>query len=142
MKGKSYELTANEELLMNIFWEQGRPLTSVDLGEYLTEECKEWKNGYLHNLLKTLLMDKKMLRVTDIIQYGRRYAKQYEPVFTKEEYAAKVVSKLNVPKSSVPQIAYALVKEVAGEDKEEIISELENILNRLKEECEEGEALI
>lgn len=132
MKKKSHELSTNEQLLMDIFWEQSRPLTSVDLGEYLTEECRKWKNGYLHNLLKTLLMDKEMLRVTDIIQYGRRYAKQYEPTLTKEEYAAKLVSELNVPQRSVPKIAYALVKEVAGEDKEEIISELEAILNTLK----------
>lgn len=125
-------LTPNELLLMEIFWKVNEPLTSIDLVNYLSSDCQDWKNGYLHNLLKTLL-DKGMLRVTDIIQCGRRFAKQYEPTLTKEEYAAKMVSSLNFKKESISKIACAIVKEVA-DDSPTVISELEDILDALKKD--------
>ena len=130
-KKRNSELTPNEQLLMDIFWKENRPLTSVDLAEYLPEDCQEWKNGYLHNLLKAL-SDKHMLHVTTIIQYGRRFAKQYEPILTKEEYAARIVSSLNFKEESVPKITCALIKEISGDDRERIISELENIVEMMK----------
>ena len=130
---KNFDLTPNEQIVMDIFWNENKPLTSVDLAEHLTENCKEWKNGYLHNLLKGLLDDKKILRITNIVQYGRRVAKQYEPTMSKEEYAAKVVSSLNFNKYSVSKIAYAIAKEVSGDDNKDIIEELEEILSKLKE---------
>lgn len=133
MKKKVSILTPNEQLLMELFWNIGKPMTSIDLCDYLPDDCQDWKNGYLHNLLK-ILLDKKMLRVTNILQYGRRFAKQYEPALTKEEYAAKMVSSLNFESDSVSKIAYAIAKEVSGENSDRIISELEDILDKLKKD--------
>ena len=47
---ENLKLSLNELKLMEIIWEIDKPLTSIDLRPY----TKDWKNGYLQNLLKAL----------------------------------------------------------------------------------------
>lgn len=116
---------------MELFWEAGKPLTSVDLTFYLKEHNKKWNNGYPQNLLKSLTK-KGMLKVTDIVQYSRQFARQYEPTLTKEQYAAKIVMELDVSANSISKVALAMVDEISENNKEKVISELEQILAELK----------
>ena len=124
----SKKLTKNEEFLMNLFWELNRPLTSVDLYDY----TQDWKNGYLHNLLRALV-EKDMLVTVGTVQYGRQYARQFVPAMTKEQYAAKLALSMGFEKEAVPRIALALVQEVSEGNSEEVIRELERIIGEIKE---------
>lgn len=128
MKYINNMLSSNEMQLMEIFWKLEKPLSSVELTPYF----EEWKNGYLHNLLKGL-HDRGILAEYDIVQYGRRYAKQYIPSMSKEQYAAKVISNMNVTKKNLSKVAIALVEEISDADQDGVIEELESILHELKE---------
>lgn len=128
MRCKALNLTPNETRLMELFWELDKPVTSVDLSPYV----EEWKNGYLQNLLKSL-ETKKMIKCVNILQYGRQFAKQYKFIVSKEQYAAKMISSLHFTPNSIPQISLALTQELSPENRDEIITELENIIAELKE---------
>ena len=45
-------LTKNESIIMDVFWKEGIPLSSVDLMKILEE--KEWNSSYVVTLLRTL----------------------------------------------------------------------------------------
>ncbi|MGN1141282.1 MAG: BlaI/MecI/CopY family transcriptional regulator [Oliverpabstia sp.] len=122
-----YRLSPNEQYLMNIFWDIGKPLTSADLSQYV----KEWKNGYLQNVL-TSLTKKGMIECVNILQHGRRFLKQYKITITKEEYAARMISSLHFNKQSIPQIALALAKELSNDERDEVIHSLEKIVEDFK----------
>lgn len=124
---KKYKLSPNELYLMNIFWEIGSPSTSADLSEYV----KEWKNGYLQNVL-TSLTKKGMIECVNILQYGRRFLKQYKIIVSKEEYAADMMDSLHLNKQSISQITLALAKELSNDEREEVIHNLEVIVEDLK----------
>lgn len=64
-------------------------------------------------------------------QYGRQYARKLMPTLTREEYLAKLIMKKSEGKSSTKQVMVALAKENA--DIEQTISELEEIIQKLKE---------
>lgn len=134
-KKETFHLTNNEKFVMDIFWQKNTPLTSIDIIDNLPSECKEWKNGYLHNVLRKLI-SKKILKITHIIQINTRSARVYEPTLSKESYAAKLISNQLSSQDSLSKVAYALVKEATSQDKEKIISELQSILDELKQDSE------
>ncbi|MFV0503195.1 MAG: BlaI/MecI/CopY family transcriptional regulator [Lachnospirales bacterium] len=49
---KRLRLTKSEEALMDLFWKEGRPLTSVDITELSKDSS--WSGQYVHKLLKSL----------------------------------------------------------------------------------------
>lgn len=127
-KKKSY-LTGSEEELMELFWDRKQALTSVEILK--TVENHSWNDSYLHIMLRSLLK-KGMIEVCGMVQHGTQYARQFVPVMTKEEYAAKIVMSKGLDKSSVAKVAVAMVKETEGELKEDLIEELEKIIEELR----------
>lgn len=134
-KKETFHLTNNEKFIMDIFWQKKTPLTSIDIIDNLPPECNDWKNGYLHNVLRKLI-SKKILKITNVIQISTRCARVYEPTLSKEDYAAKMISDQLTSQDSLSKVTYALVKEAAPQDKEKIISELQSILDELKQKSE------
>lgn len=120
-------LTPNETRLMEYLWEFDAPTTSADLLKYI----KDWKNGYIQNVLMSLTK-KGMIECVNIVQNGRRFLKQYKVTITKEEYAARMINQLHIKKKSIPRIALALVEDLPEDDRDEIISELEQIVDEFK----------
>lgn len=133
MRKKSNYLTGSEEELMELFWGSKDPLTSVEILKVATNPS--WNNGYLHNLLRSLLK-KEMIEVCGTVQYGSQYARQFVPSMTKEEYAAKIIMRKGLDNRSVAKVAVAMAKEANG-DEEDLIEELEKIIEELKEENKE-----
>lgn len=128
MENNVITLTNNELEIMEYFWNSDSAMTSTELAKMVPE----WNhNGYLHSLLKKLEL-KGFIKKIDTVPGVTRTAKLYAAVSDKEDYAAKMLLSLNIQKQSVSKIACTLVKEVSGDNKEEIISELEDILNELK----------
>ncbi len=131
MRKKEFELTRGEERLMEMFWNAGRPLTSMEL-------CKmtdEFNDSYVHRLLNSL-EKKKMLSVSGLVKSGKQYARSFEPTMTREEYAAFVMEKLGIrEEKSFAKVAVALTGKASdrGEtEKQELIEELERIVEQLR----------
>lgn len=129
MAKKSSYLTGSEEELMELFWNRKVALTSVEILKIAGNHS--WNSSYLHIMLRSLLK-KGMIKVCGTVQYGTQYAREFVPLMTKEQYAAKIVMSKGLDKSSVAKVAAAMVKEVDGEVKRDLIEELEKIIEELR----------
>lgn len=126
---KDRHLTSSEEDLMEIFWAKKVPLTSVELLELSTGYS--WNGKYLHRMLRSLLK-KEMLEVCGIAPCGTQYARQFQPIVTKEQYAARLVMSKGMGINSIAGIAVAMVDEADESEEEELIQQLEGIIEELK----------
>ncbi len=126
---KAKHLTNSEEDLMEIFWEKKEPLTSVDISEFSAD--RSWNGNYIHMMLRSLLK-KGMIEVCGTVQCGTQYARQFLPLVTKEQYAAKLVMSKGIEKSSIAAVTVAMVNEVNKADGEGLVKQLEEIIEELK----------
>ena len=136
MKNRN-RLSEREELLMELMWKSPRPLTSVEL--LRRPEMEGWNEVYMYRALKSL-SDKGLIRVCGVKQHKTQYARQFEPVFTKEEYAVKLLTDRGMKRSSIAKIAMALVEDIDDEKEEEtdeLIGELESIIEKLRKDKEQ-----
>ena len=84
---KNNLLSQAEQQVMDVFWSVDTPLTSVELSKHSTE--KGWKSSYIYILIRSLLK-KQMIEPCGTLQYGTQYARQFKPIVSKEEYAARL----------------------------------------------------
>ncbi len=129
MRKKEKHLTNTEEELMEIFWANNAPLTSVEILEI--SAGRSWNGNYLHKMLRALLK-KGMIEVCGIVQSKTQYARQFRPVVTKEQYAAKLVMSKGISINSLADVAVAMVDEADGSEEEKLIQQLEEIIQELK----------
>lgn len=130
---KKFSLTPSEERIMELLWSENRPLTSVELTEHSEEES--WKSSYVYILIRSLLK-KGLIEVCGTVQYASQYARQFRPLLTKEQYAARLALSLDFDSASISKVAVAMAQE-ASEDSEQFIQQLENMIERLRKEREE-----
>lgn len=109
---------------MELFWEKKEPLTSVDISEFSAD--RSWNGNYIHMMLRSLLK-KGMIEVC-----GTQYARQFVPIVTKEQYAAKLVMSKGIEKNSIAAVTVAMVNEVNKADEEGLVKQLEEIIQELK----------
>lgn len=126
-------LTTNESQLMEIFWKENRPMTSLELADYSNET--DWKSSYVFIMLKSM-QKKGMIETCGSVLCGSKYVRLFRPTLTKEEYVAKFASLMHLKKSSISKITVALLEELDG-DKDAIISELETMIEEFKKQKEE-----
>lgn len=126
-KNRNY-LSPMEEDLMEMFWKFGIPMTSKDIAT--KEYERSWKDGYLKFLLRSLV-DLGALRICDVRADGSKYLRVYEPLLTREQYAAKVASAHIEDKEQISKTMVAFAKENAADD-EELIKRLEEIIEELR----------
>lgn len=129
MNSKTYRLTTKEEELMNLLWVLDRPMTSVEILEIA--DTHSWSDNYLPIMLKSLLK-KGAIEVCGYTQCGTQYARQFRYAITKEEYVARLAVGRGLKTNSIPKVAVAMVEEL-GEDKNDVIRELEEIIKELRE---------
>lgn len=128
MRKKKEELTKGEERILEIFWNEGKPLTSMEV----MEKTDEFNESYVHRLLNSLL-EKKALKVEGMMKSGKQYARIFVPEFTREEYGVYLIKQLGmVRKDNLKKFAVALTKE--NKRKEEVIETLEEIIDEIKGE--------
>ena len=89
MSEKIKELTKSEEQMMDIFWSEDKPLTSVDIVNMKVKDT--WSNGLVHNMIRSLLK-KGLLKECGMERYSTQYARKLCPAVTSEEYAAKLLA--------------------------------------------------
>lgn len=126
---KNLDLTKSEEDLMHIFWRSEKPLTSVEILEIA--KGHSWNGNYLHVMLRSL-QKKGLIKVCGTLQYGKQYARQFEPAVTKMEYGADLIISKGLV-DSISNVTVALAKKSDQTEKEVLIAELEEIIARLKE---------
>lgn len=129
MSRKPYRLTTKEEELMNLLWKQDKPMTSVEI--LAIEDEHSWSDNYLPIMLKSLLK-KKAIEVCGYAQCGTQYARQFRYLLSREEYVARLAVGRGLEAHSIPKVAVAMVEEF-GEDKNDVIRELEEIIQKLRE---------
>ena len=122
-------LTKSEEVLMNIFWASEHPLTSVEILEMTKDQS--WNGNYIHVMLRSL-EKKGLIKVCGVRQYANQYARQFEPAATKAEYAADFLISKGLT-DSISQVTVALANKSENTDKDELISQLQEIIDGLKE---------
>ena len=112
MKKPDFILTPNENSIMEILWDEKRPMTSVELATY--SQKFGWKSSYIHIMIRSLLK-KKMIQSCGTVQYGTQYARQFTPIVSKEAYAARLALSLSFEEKDIPKVALALVREAETE---------------------------
>lgn len=132
MNKDEFELTKGEETVMEFFWNTERPLTVMEISQ-MTNQFNEC---YIHRLIKSL-EKKEMLKDCGMQRSGKQYARQFIPTITREEYGVTLMEKLGIQgKKSLAKFFAAMVRrpdsrEIQSTD--ELICELENIIEELKE---------
>ncbi len=134
---KKIHLSSSEELLMEIFWQKGTPLSSLELLDLSLEspETSGWGVNYIHKML-TMLQKKNLVEICGFIKEGKRYVRQFCPCLTKEEYIAGLLKQKGVDASSFIKIAMAMVQPADSGDSR-LINELEQMLDSFEEEGKE-----
>lgn len=128
MKTPSIRLTKSEEIVMEVLWSSEYPMTSVELMEITQDHS--WESGYIHKMLRSLL-NKEIVQVCGMTQYGKQYARQFIPLLSREEYAAKLAMSTGIKRSSIGKVAAALVNEM--DDSQELIEQLEELIQQMKD---------
>lgn len=129
-----FALTKTQLNIMQILWNAKEPLTIADISAIL-----EISATSLSNMVNQLIK-KGFIEISGVKRTDNHYSRTLKALLEKEEYAAKMVSSLNMKKGSFSAVVSALVDEYSLNDGyEEIISELEEVLNKYtnKEEISE-----
>ena len=126
---KAKHLTNSEEDLMEIFWEKKEPLTSLDILDI--SAGRSWNGNYIHMMLRSL-MKKGMIEICGTVQCGTQYARQFTPVITKEQYAARLVLSKGIEGNAIAAVTVAMVNEINEADEEGLVKQLEEIVQELK----------
>ncbi len=127
---KNNLLSQAEQQVMDVFWSVDTPLTSVELSKHSTE--KGWKSSYIYILIRSLLK-KQMIEPCGTLQYGTQYARQFKPIVSKEEYAARLALSINLDHNSVCKVAVSLAQQTSS-DTAEIVKQLEDIIQEFRKE--------
>lgn len=109
-------------------WEASEPLTIADISAILAVSVTSLSNTV------NQLIEKNFIEISGVKKSGNHYSRTLSAICTKEEYAAKLVSSLNVKKDSLPRVTTALMHDFVSEDGyENFVSDLENVLKKYKE---------
>jgi predicted transcriptional regulator len=134
MKKKQF-LNEKETIVMQQLWGKKAPMTSVDLMEQ--PMIQEWNEATLYRILKSLL-DKGFLEVCGMTLYSKQYARVFQPACTMEEYFVRYVQNHESKKNVLSNFAMALAKNETKDSIDELICELEQVIEELKDEKKKG----
>ncbi len=90
-------ISPNEYRIMELLWNEGRPLTRAEL--LRGTEGRDWNPASIHLILNSMI-SKGVIRVSD---ETKKYGRTYETSYTREEYAKEALRNL-FPDSSDKEI--------------------------------------
>ena len=136
-------LKEKEELFLELFWESGKDMTSVDLAEAIPGKIWSRKSdANVHRILNSLLK-KEMLQVCGYTQYKTQYARNFQPTLTRDEYNMSVLREKGLSgyaaaETALSSLSYALEIEKDGNHDDaafsEILSQICEKVKKLQEE--------
>ncbi len=112
-------LTKNELEIMDVLWEQGRPLSRGELLSLPTE--KTWMDSSIHILLNSLLR-KGAIREAGYAKCGKTSGRVYEAALTCSEYHVSTLDATRV-QPSLPELlsAYLRARSIPEEDRAQAV---------------------
>ena len=82
------ELTKSEMEIMDVLWNEDKPLSRSDLLE--RSEEKTWKDSSVHILLNGLLQ-KGAIQEAGLVKRSKTYGRVFSPTWTRDEYFAETI---------------------------------------------------
>lgn len=114
-------LTNSEEQMMQLLWQQEKPLTATEI--IGLSDGKTWKDSYVHLLINSLIK-KGLIEVKGFVKTTKNYARTFSPSMSREEYAIKSIkSANNYSEEKIPALFSFLISDVS-EDTLRIIKEM------------------
>ena len=121
-----FVLTKNEQEILELMWEQSRPLTRTEIITLSPE--RSWKASSIHILLNKLL-EKEAIAVDGFIKTGKNYGRTYSPSITRNEYEKMLLKQhYKNGKLSIGEMVATLIDDEAVDDS--VIDELEAIIKK------------
>ena len=133
---EEYQLSQREQRVMDLLWDEGEALTSVDMLERLGDIMPN--ATYVHRTINPLLAAG-FIKECGSVRYRTQYARKFEPCLTREEYAAKYLVRQGIRRKSFGKVAAALFHETQEDSNQytdELIVQLEEIIEDLKARSE------
>lgn len=134
MKSKKahVRLTNSELAMMQLLWEAGRPLNRAEIMEIALRNPDDplfAKNSF-HVIINNL-MAYQFIAAFMNNGAGRKNARRFAPMITRNEYFAQQISTTEHYKASdIPEIVAALFKYTKGADKDELLAKIESAVRR------------
>ena len=134
MKNKKVHvrLTNSELAMMQLLWEAGRPLNRAEIMEIALSNPDDplfAKNSF-HVIINNL-MDYKFIAAFMNNGVGRKNARRFAPMITRNEYFAQQIATTEHYKNSdIPEIVAALLKYSKVADKEDMLEQIAAAVRR------------
>ena len=126
-------LTKNELSIMEILWEEKRPLLSNEIVDLC--KGKKWKSSSIHILINSLL-EKKAIAVAGFEKIGKHYCRTFKPLLTKEEYmVGSLIDETTLNDSVIREMMLALIQDTNVS--EETLNILDGIIKDKKQKNED-----
>lgn len=126
-------LTKNELSIMEILWEEKRPLLSNEIVDLC--KGKKWKSSSIHILINSLL-EKKAIAVAGFEKIGKHYCRTFKPLLTKEEYmVGSVIDETTLNDSVIREMMLALIQDTNVS--EETLNILDGIIKDKRQKNED-----
>ena len=132
MMKDEYQLSKREQCVMDLLWEKGEALTSVDIFEQLGDIIQN--PTYVYRTINQLL-NANFIQECGSVRYNTQYARKFVPCMTREEYAAKYLVRHGIHRESLGKVAVALIQETQDDKNkhtDEMIAQLQEIIDALK----------
>lgn len=132
MKIDKCSITENELEILEVLWTENRPLSRPELLNRLS--LPESNQQTIHRFLNNML-EKGVIKVVGSVRCGKRPGRTYAPTISREDYVISQVDKL-MPAASFkkPRLAVACALFNSSNVDEEFIAELENMIQKKREE--------
>lgn len=132
MPKKVVKLSKSEFEVMQVLWDTNEPLTTTEIIKH--SKNKTWRDSNVHRIINALL-DKKAVEVAGSVQAVKAYARLFKPTISREEYSLMTLkSTQKITPQALGGLVAAFAKKSKAAEKEELISELEEIIDELKTE--------
>ncbi len=139
MMKDEFQLSVREQSVMDLLWEGGEALTSVEIMERRNDIMQNVT--YVHRTINSLL-NAGFIQACGIARYRTKYARKFVPCMTREEYAAKYLFRHGIQAEMLGKVVVALLKETQGDEKtdtDKMIAQIQNIIDFLKEQTDDSE---
>ena len=107
-------LNESERKMMEILWEQKRPLTGQDI-QQLLPDGEKWYQTHILKILRNL-EEKGFIVNAGSFRQNRHYSRLFEPKITKAEYMTQTVLQAGLSDSELSLVAAALVHKTENAD--------------------------
>lgn len=129
---REFTLTKTEEKVMLFLWDQGRPLSVQEMLEAWDGDGKTWKDNYMRAIVHSL-EEKEALEFCNLERRGNRYARRFQPAYSKKEYYSHLVKRGGLSASEMVKVeAVALAASGDQQGMDALIHELEGIIEEYR----------